>query len=160
MFIKLTIYDSYGGDGIYFDKKVFSSESYQDLKTALVDYWLDLIECGFLSPSKDNEYDLIHTESGTVVEGSLMAYKSSSDADNDVNAIPFQTSQFFKQASKDIISGTCWDDVSDRLDDDVLGYWGINDVMRNPSEELTNSYDDEFFTALFDVYKAATIASR
>jgi len=32
MFIKLTIYDSYGGDGIYFDKKVFFSESYQDLK--------------------------------------------------------------------------------------------------------------------------------
>lgn len=160
MFIMLKIYDSYGGDANYFDKKIFTSESYQDLKTALEDYWGDLIECGFLAPSEDNEYDLIHAESGTVVEGRLVAYKNSSDADNDVNYMPFQNTQFFSPASKEITSGTIWeDDVSNMLDDDVLRYWGLDDVMRHPSEKIKESFDDEFFAALFDAYKAAAIAS-
>jgi len=81
----------------------------------LVDYWGDLIECGFLVASDNNEYDIIHSESKTVVEGHLMVFKSSSDAENDVNRVPFQTSQFFNPASKEITSSTCWDDVSDRL---------------------------------------------
>ena len=88
----------------------------------MVDYWGDLIECGFLVTSDNNEYDIIHSESKTVVEGHLMVFKSSSDAENDVNRVPFQTSQFFNPASKEITSSTCWDDVSGGLDDDVLSY--------------------------------------
>jgi len=160
LFFQLTIYDSYGGDANYFDKKIFSSGSYQELKSVLNDYWSDLIDCGFLIASEDNEYDLIHVESGTVVEGHLMAYKDESDAENEINAMPFQNSQLFGSESREITSGTCWDEISDRLgdEDDALEYWGLEDITQNPPEELKNSYDDEFFTVLFDVYKVA--ASR
>jgi hypothetical protein len=160
MLFMLTIYDSYKGDGIFFDKKIFSPASYLELKSALNNHWADLIECGFLAASEDNEYDLIHVESGTVVEGHLMAYQNESDADNGVNYLPFQNSQFFSLQSGEITSGTCWDEISDRLEyeDDALQYWGLEDTVKNPPEELKNSYDDEFFTALFDFYRAA--ASR
>ena len=156
----LTIYDSYGGDANFFDKKIFSAESYLDLKSALNNHWSDLLECGFLAASEDNEYDFVHVESGIIVEGHLMAYKNESDAENEMNSMPFQNSQFFSSEIGEITSGTCWDDISYRLEDedDVLEYWGLEDVAQNPPEELKNSYDNEFFAALFDVYKAA--ASR
>ena len=160
MLFMLTIYDSYKGDGIFFDKKIFSPVSYLDLKSALNNHWTDLIECGFLASSEDNEYDLIHVESGTVVEGHLMVYQNESDADNGVNYLPFQISQFFSLQSGEITSGTCWDEISDRLEyeDDALQYWGLEDALKNPPEGLKNSYDDEFFKALFDFYGA--VASK
>lgn len=139
MVIKLTTQDF--EDAYILETVIFDVSSMEQLDLAIKKYWDERIrEDRFSITSEDGFTELVDAITQRPIDTNLFAFKSVSDAENEVNGLLLAARIYYDPGVSEYqVNMTADNDGLYDLPDEVVSYWGLNEFVRNTSEESLQS---------------------
>ena len=146
------------------NSETFNVSSFEDLKNQLITHFASLIDSGVFSITKTNHGDtIIHSETRAEIEGELLIYYDSKDAEINKNALGFGNSVYYTAPCDIDFSPLDWDTFHEVYieESELLERWGLNELISNPPEKfLEKDYkkkliNEDFLKPLFEIFKRA-----